>query len=101
MPKVLIYTGARVLLFFSVLAMLYPFAGISLGTILLSIVLSALLSFVLLGRMREKMVAAWLSRREERASRRSASDIAEDEDVDRIDRGIVKDEGRKKPGAES
>lgn len=96
MRKVLIYTGARVGLFAGVMILLYPFAGVSLGTILLAIVLSALLSYVMLGRMRERMVAAWLQRREERLARKSAGDIAEDEEVDRIEEGEARGRGTTK-----
>lgn len=90
MRTILLYSAARLVLFLAALGVLYPIAGISIGTVVLAIVISALLSYVLLGRIRQTLVSNWMTRVEQRRLRKGRRpDVdtdAEDTALDNYDK---------------
>lgn len=69
-----LYSLARLGLFAVVLGVLWLIADLTLLTLVAAIVISALLSFLLLGPLREQMVQRMVARTEQRRAKRTGTD---------------------------
>ncbi|GAB3049587.1 DUF4229 domain-containing protein [Sediminivirga luteola] len=74
MKTVFLYSLARLGLFAVVLGVLWLIADLTLLTLVAAIVISALLSFLLLGPLREQMVQRMVARTEQRRAKRAGTD---------------------------
>ncbi|MCI2264721.1 DUF4229 domain-containing protein [Sediminivirga luteola] len=74
MKTVFLYSLARLGLFAVVLGVLWLIADLTLLTLVAAIVISALLSFLLLGPLREQMVQRMVARTEQRRAKRTGTD---------------------------
>lgn len=70
MRTTLAYSSARILLFLVAGGVAYLFGARSWLLLILAVVTSSIASYVLLSRQRDKMSAAFVARREQRASQR-------------------------------
>lgn len=69
-----LYSLARLGLFAVVLGVLWLIADLTVLTLVAAIVISALLSFLLLGPLREQMVQRMVARTEQRRAKRTGTD---------------------------
>lgn len=74
MKTVFLYSLARLGLFAVVLGVLWLIADLTVLTLVAAIVISALLSFLLLGPLREQMVQRMVARTEQRRAKRTGTD---------------------------